>query len=74
MELTAAQIGMSYLDAAKKADSLIKECTRQLKEATRNHDYKKCMHLKRERLVLYSEKRDLLEIGYKLIHYYEKEN
>lgn len=74
MELTVEQIGLRYLDAAKKADSLIKECTRQLKEATRNNDFKRCMHLKRERLVLYSEKRDLLDIGYKLIHYYERKN
>lgn len=73
MGKTLNELSLEYFDAAKKIDCLIKKCTHDLKEATKNRDYKKCLLLKHKRLVFYSQKRDLMETAYKLQNYYRKE-
>lgn len=73
MEKTLTQLGLEYLEAAQRMDYLIKKCTRELKDATANRDYRKCLILKQKRLVFYSQKRDLMETAYKLQNYYRRE-
>lgn len=73
MVKTLTDLSLEYFDAAKNMDCLIKKCTRDLKEATKRKDYKKCLLLKQKRLVFYSQKRDLIETAYKLQNYYRKE-
>lgn len=73
MAKTLTDLSLEYFDAAKTMDCLIKKCTLDLKEATKSRDYRKCLLLKRKRLVFYSQKRDLIETAYRLQNYYRKE-
>lgn len=72
MGKTLTQLGLEYLDAAQKTDFLIKKCNLELKEAAKKRDFKKCLLLKQKRLVLYGQKRDLMETAYKLQNYYNR--
>lgn len=63
-----------YFDAAVKMDFLIKKCTKELKVATKNHQYKECYFLKQKRLYYYAQKRELIDIAYRLQNYYRKED
>lgn len=74
MVKTTEEIGYRYLEVASEMEDVIKNCSRELKEAAAKGDYKRYMYLKRKRLVLYGERRELLETGYKLIHYYERKD
>ncbi|MBQ7595663.1 MAG: hypothetical protein IJU45_03245 [Clostridia bacterium] len=74
MDRPITDLCYDYFDAAAKMDFLIKKCTKELKEATKAHQYKKCYYLKRKRIVYYSQKRELMETAYRLQNYYRKED
>ncbi len=74
MDRPITDLCYDYFDAAAKMDSLIKKCTKELKEAYKAHEYKKCYFLKQKRLVYYSQKRELMETAYRLQNYYRKED
>ena len=70
MGKTLKELSLEYYKAAEDMDSLIKKCTKELNEAHRSRDMKKCYFLKQKRLVFYSQKRDLITTAYKLQNYY----
>ncbi len=74
MEKTLAQMSVEYFNAASDVDSMIKKCTLQIHQEEKNGNGKKLYLLKRKRLILYSQKRDLITTAYKLKNYYKKEN
>ncbi len=72
MVKTLEQLGLEYYETAQYTDLLIKKCNREIKEAIKKRDFKKSLILKQKRLVLYSQKRDLMETAYKLQNYYKR--
>ena len=49
MEKTLKELSLEYYKAAEDMDSLIKKCTKELNEAYRSRDMKKCYFLKQKR-------------------------
>lgn len=74
MDRPITDLCYDYFDAAAKMDYLIKKCTKELKEATRNHQPRKCYYLKQKRLAFYSQKRELMDTALRLQNYYRKED
>ena len=74
MEKTITDLNVDYFKAAADMDYLIKKTTAKIKEATEKNETDKVYLLKQKRLVFYSQKRELLEIAYKLKNYYNKED
>lgn len=73
MERTITDLSADYFKAAEDMDYLIKKTTAGIKEAARKNETDKIYQLKQKRLIFYSQKRELLDIAYKLENYYNKE-
>ncbi len=74
MERTITDLSVDYFKAAADMDCIIKKLTEKIKEATKNGDTDQNYLLRQKRLSFYAQKRELLEIAYKLENYYKKEN
>lgn len=72
MVKTLEQLGLEYYENAQYTDYLIQKCNREIREAIKKRDFKKSLILKQKRLMLYSQKRDLMETAYKLQNYYKR--
>ncbi len=73
MERTITDLSVDYFKAAADMDSIIKNLTAKIKLASFNNETDKCYLLKQKRLAFYAQKRELLDIAYKLENYYKKE-
>ena len=74
MEKTITDLSIDYFKAAEDMDYLIKNLTARIKLATEKNETDTIYLLKQKRLIFYSQKRELLDIAYKLENYYSKED
>ncbi len=73
MDKSLKELGAEYIEAAENIDRLIKKCTKEINEANKKREYKKCFILKHNRMIFYSQKRELMETANKLLNYYKRE-